>query len=1129
MNAKIFTKIYAKKILGVFLGIAILAIPFGIYGINKTYAASFKQTVATKYFYGQLKDKNKQVFYKAMEDMLEKGFFKVGNVSVEVIGLTSTDQQVLMKDMGAARDAFLLDYPELFYVDFDYLSLRGSTDAKGELHIYLGTGRGDTYINQEFLNEKDGSINSSKINTAIKTVDARIDAIVDKASKKPSVREQITLAHDEVIKAAKYTLEYKTKYPYTVRTIYGVFGLGSSANGGNAVCEGYARALKSILDRLGIPAILVRGIYDDNGTPQEHMWVYVQVDGKWYGIDPTFDNTDDDKEAKDNVSNKYLLVDAGEMNNHYPIGIISSSDFEFTYPDLNLGVSENNNDYSNVDASKIVYKDANGLLVVDAGQETLGSAKPEKVFHISYNGKGYAKAAEEDGIYIITNSWQVKDNGATGEEDKIPSDWLYPSDVGSYQNIYQDTDEYLAIRVDNVTALQVGLTEVPQGSKTEGNYYGVFYEGGKSGIIAMSTDIETGVGKIDYAQPFPVKTTPSQTIAYKVGKNKSYDIEVTYDQDLIYENNQNPKIDIDLKIYDMIYGYRDEDKEYLKYEISKPVLKDKRTIAFTIKPSELWTMDKVNYIVQFTGVVGELSKKEPYPVIYGFSNDTTGCIYALRAMGVDMESYSKPTLIDDFDLEDILSEDFINYETLQKYGDFLKNRLSLMVTNTTDEQEKKMENALLEELGDKHLDNTNGKTNVEMYNITLSLCTEQLKKLKDGTKLKVMLAFPRGYTYEDFLGGKDGNSPITFKAYHYNLKEDGSYAIEEIDCIVTELGLIIYVDSFSPFAIAAVNEEPENTDRNVIFNVTEGGSVITNSLADSSKTEYANVASNYYFDKKGVKHTVDVNKRRFTVVPNDGYSIEKVERVTEITKNSKGEVTSYKTEVVTLDENNSFELDYKDEDLFDELGVARITVTFTADDTGYVGDVETGEIVDPKTGEVVDPGNGETDDPEPENPDDNYEFIEGANSELDPAAGSKLTFRINIPYDKFISEGGKVYIDGKLVDKKFYEVTEGSTIITFTDEYVASLASGKHTINLTLNDGTEVTTTFNIKRNDSDSFDDLKPSESDAKETDEVEQTKSSGSNSNNPQTSVMNLKLYVIVAIGSLAGIVYLIRKKIA
>ena len=88
----------------------------------------------------------------------------------------------------------------------------------------------------------------------------------------------------------------------------------------------------------------------------------------------------------------------------------------------------------------------------------------------------------------------------------------------------------------------------------------------------------------------------------------------------------------------------------------------------------------------------------------------------------------------------------------------------------------------------------------------------------------------------------------------------------------------------------------------------------------------------------------------------------------------------------------------------------------------------------------------------------NPKFLEGQNQKYDANKKGSLTFRLDIDYDKFLASG-KVYVDNKLVDSNCYTVTSGSTIITFKDTYSSALASGKHTLKVTLNDGS-VSTTF---------------------------------------------------------------------
>lgn len=69
-------------------------------------------------------------------------------------------------------------------------------------------------------------------------------------------------------------------------------------------------------------------------------------------------------------------------------------------------------------------------------------------------------------------------------------------------------------------------------------------------------------------------------------------------------------------------------------------------------------------------------------------------------------------------------------------------------------------------------------------------------------------------------------------------------------------------------------------------------------------------------------------------------------------------------------------------------------------------------------------------------------IIEGAGGEWTKESGATLRFRSDAGISSFL----RVEVDGTVVDAKNYTVTEGSTIITFTAEYLESLATGKHTV-----------------------------------------------------------------------------------
>ena len=58
---------------------------------------------------------------------------------------------------------------------------------------------------------------------------------------------------------------------------------------GRAQCSGIARAVKLLLDRLGVFCIVLNGEAEDGrGGNGPHSWNVVQIDGKYYHVDPTF-------------------------------------------------------------------------------------------------------------------------------------------------------------------------------------------------------------------------------------------------------------------------------------------------------------------------------------------------------------------------------------------------------------------------------------------------------------------------------------------------------------------------------------------------------------------------------------------------------------------------------------------------------------------------------------------------------------------------------------------------------------------------------------------------------------------------------------------------------------------------
>lgn len=81
-----------------------------------------------------------------------------------------------------------------------------------------------------------------------------------------------------------------------------------------------------------------------------------------------------------------------------------------------------------------------------------------------------------------------------------------------------------------------------------------------------------------------------------------------------------------------------------------------------------------------------------------------------------------------------------------------------------------------------------------------------------------------------------------------------------------------------------------------------------------------------------------------------------------------------------------------------------------------------------------------------------YICIKGENQTINLATNDILSFEFNADYDTFEKEG-KVFIDNNEVLKDNYNLSSGSTIITFKNEFTKALSIGKHKIKIATDEG----------------------------------------------------------------------------
>ncbi len=215
--------------------------------INKGYNALENET--KKYLYNEIS----RCVYSLSSEKDQNNRYRTSRIEIK-------DNKMTEFDIKECINAYLYDNPEVFWIENLYGYAYTDKNTIIEFYSHLSTSECEAYITN--LNE-------------------RIREILSKAQSAKNDYQKEKLIHDELLSGCSYKTgitgsgdgwEYFTTY-------------GALVNG-EAVCEGYAKSMQLLLTQAGLECTTVRGIGD--GTA--HLWNYVRLDGKWYHLDPTWDD-----------------------------------------------------------------------------------------------------------------------------------------------------------------------------------------------------------------------------------------------------------------------------------------------------------------------------------------------------------------------------------------------------------------------------------------------------------------------------------------------------------------------------------------------------------------------------------------------------------------------------------------------------------------------------------------------------------------------------------------------------------------------------------------------------------------------------------------------------------------------
>jgi len=248
-------------------------------------------------FYDQLNDDEKD-FYDIIYNSSIKQY---PDLVIKIVVSGIRDLDAFIEEFSESSERFFTaiayDNPELWWVGTYQIGLNSSIkryqyiisfDLAPEYSLFYG-----------MTNTKIASLNS-EIETVKNDIMNQISSM--KLTTKYAILRYI---HDYLITKIIYTLDESMLH---IRTLYGALVENQ------CVCEGYAEAFQYIAKQYGINCIIARS--------SVHEWNFVELDGKWYVVDVTYDDpiigeTNFPSGYSDNLQLDYFLTGTEHKCEYY--------------------------------------------------------------------------------------------------------------------------------------------------------------------------------------------------------------------------------------------------------------------------------------------------------------------------------------------------------------------------------------------------------------------------------------------------------------------------------------------------------------------------------------------------------------------------------------------------------------------------------------------------------------------------------------------------------------------------------------------------------------------------------------------------------------------------------------------
>lgn len=341
--------------------------------------------VESKSAYASLKDETMREAYRDIEssiyqispDRAENGCFELKYARLK--------SSLKFDEIYIVKEAVLADHPEAFWV-------MGSYTVKNNFHD------GNYLILYSKYSAEEIMAMFDELNNAIIPILSRIPDNADELTRE-------TVVHDALVDEIAYDIE-AAEADDSSHYAFNIYGALVKKK---AVCAGYSGAMKMLMNLVGIECRTAVGMSKNSG----HMWNQIKIDGDWYNLDVTWDDSATESDILYSRYNYFNITDERLAINHRTGADYSEMTCEYTEDDVYVTTELYNFDLEKCTATRYNYYEMYAL--------HLSALNDNAVDLITQKFISAARERKEL-IYIIfddsvngdeAKTWMAKNNGTT--------------------------------------------------------------------------------------------------------------------------------------------------------------------------------------------------------------------------------------------------------------------------------------------------------------------------------------------------------------------------------------------------------------------------------------------------------------------------------------------------------------------------------------------------------------------------------------------------------------------------------------------------------------------------------------------------------------------------------------------